>query len=174
MFLDRVSIAKTESLVSVTLSVDHGTLSLPSLNVDSPNIADNGLVFSQGTGQNDTTMTFTGTLADVNAALDGLQYMPDANFVETAHLTIATNDLDSGAVGGAKTTTSTVAINVAAPSQYSGLVGSYVNLTDLALGKNATQSSDPFGWGASNAVDGDLTDSNHTDSVQRRATMVAS
>ena len=128
--------------MSVSLSVDHGTLSLPNVNVDSPAIADNGLVFSEGTGQNDTTMTFTGTLADVNAALNGLQYMPDADFTGTAHLTITTNDLASGAVGGAKTTTDTVAINVSAPSQDSGLLGSYVNLTDLALGKNATESSD--------------------------------
>ncbi len=161
-FIDRVSIAKTESLVSVTLSVDHGTLSLACLNVNAQRMADNGLVFSAGSGEDDTTMTFTGTLADVNAALNGLQYMPDANFEGTAHLTIATNDMDSAAVGGAKTTTNILAINVSAPSQYSGLLGSYVNVTDLALGKTATESSDPWGYPASNAVNGDLSDFSHT------------
>ncbi len=101
-FLDEVTISKAESWVSVTLSVDHGTLSLPRLNFDSLETVNKGLVFSEGTGQNDATMTFSGTLADVNAALDGLQYMPDTDFAGTAQLQITSNDLATTAVGGAE------------------------------------------------------------------------
>ncbi len=147
-FLDAITIDKTASLVSVTLSVDHGSLSLPRVNIDSQNAVNKGLVISEGTGLNDTTITFTGTLADVNAALDGLQYMPDADFAGTAHLQITSNDLASDAVGGAKTTTSTVAINVAMPSQYSGLLGTYYNSTDPTFAPvSRVDATIDFNWG---------------------------
>ena len=147
-YLDAITIDKAESLVSVTLSVDQGTLSLPRLNVDSQENVSKGLVFSEGTGENDTTMTFSGTLADVDAALDGLQYMPDADFAGTAHLQITTNDLASGAVGGAKTTTNTVAINVSTPSQYSGLLGTYYSLDSSTFTPvSRVDSTVDFNWG---------------------------
>ena len=139
---------KAASLVSVTLSVDHGSLSLPRVNIDSQEAVNKGLVISDGTGQNDTTITLTGTLADVNAALDGLQYMPDTDFAGTAHLQITSNDLASDAVGGAKTTTSTVAINVAMPSQYSGLLGTYYNSNDPTFAPvSRVDSTIDFNWG---------------------------
>src|SRR5437588_41951 len=55
--------------VSVTLSADHGTLSLGGTD---------GL--GSLTGNNSATVSFTGTLALVNAALDGLTFRPDANY----------------------------------------------------------------------------------------------
>ncbi|TVS09583.1 MAG: hypothetical protein EA424_26790, partial [Planctomycetaceae bacterium] len=39
-----------------------------------------GLVFVQGVGMDDTTMTFRGSLADLNAALDGITYTPDPDY----------------------------------------------------------------------------------------------
>ena len=102
-FIDRVSIAKVESLVSVTLTADHGTLALGSTE---------GLTLSNGTGNGDATMTFTGTLSDVNAALDGLRYTPENDFVGTANLQIITDDLAPQIAGGPQIVTNNVAINV--------------------------------------------------------------
>ncbi|MGD9364971.1 MAG: DUF4347 domain-containing protein, partial [Desulfobacteraceae bacterium] len=39
-----------------------------------------GLTFTLGDGTDDTSMRFTGTVADINAALDGLSYQPDTDY----------------------------------------------------------------------------------------------
>lgn len=77
--------------VEVTLSTVNGTLTLGSTN---------NIVFSVGTGLgNETIMTFTGQLADVNAALEGTIWTPDAgyysslNVLNPATLTLTTSDL---------------------------------------------------------------------------------
>jgi hypothetical protein len=70
---------------SLTLSVAHGTLSLASLS---------GLTFKSGS--NDTaSMTVTGTLANLNAALNDLLYTPKAGYTgsDTLAITVA-NSLD--------------------------------------------------------------------------------
>ena len=41
----------------------------------------------------DTSMTFSGALTDVNLALDGLTFTPDASFTGTASVEILSNDL---------------------------------------------------------------------------------
>ncbi|MCG8007859.1 MAG: Ig-like domain-containing protein [Candidatus Thiodiazotropha lotti] len=51
-----------------------------------------GLVFSAGDGANDANMVFTGTLADINAALLTLTFTPDADFSGDVNFTITTND----------------------------------------------------------------------------------
>ena len=58
-FIDHVKIDKTNSFVQVTLATDHGTLNLAQTS---------GLTFSDGDGQGDSSMTMTGTVADINAA----------------------------------------------------------------------------------------------------------
>jgi hypothetical protein len=65
-----------------------------------------GLSFSDGDGTDDATMTFTSTLADANAALDGLTFAPDPDFEDTtgpgtASLTVTADDLGSTGSGGA-------------------------------------------------------------------------
>ncbi len=67
----------------VTLTAFYGTLTLAGTN---------GLVFESGDGTADVAMTFEGTLADINAALDGLRFTPDANHVGQAIVEIATYD----------------------------------------------------------------------------------
>ena len=96
-FIDHVSIAKTDSLVQVSLSVDHGKLNMSEKN---------GLVFAYGDGVDDTSMTFTGSLADVNAALNSLQFSPYAGYMGTANLRITTNDLGNVGLGGPKSSSS--------------------------------------------------------------------
>src|SRR5207248_2285336 len=55
----------------VTLTASNGVVTLAGLT---------GLTFSVGDGTADATMTFTGTVTDVNAALNGLSFVPDADF----------------------------------------------------------------------------------------------
>jgi hypothetical protein len=92
--------------VEVTLSATNGTLSLPSAA---------GLLFSNGDGTADTTMTFTGTIADINAALEGMTFVATPGFTGSANLQITTDDLGNTGTGGALTDTDNVAINVAVP-----------------------------------------------------------
>ena len=96
--------------LQVTLSVQSGTLTLGGIG---------GLSFSVGDGTADATMTFQGTPAAINAALNGLTYTPTANFNGADAITITTSDLgntgqDPGTTGDANSEvdTDTVVINV--------------------------------------------------------------
>ena len=87
----------------VTLSADHGLLRLSRVA---------GLTFMNGTANGSATLTFTGTLADINAALDGLVYEAAANYVGPATLRIVTDDQGNSGSGGALSATSSIAIAV--------------------------------------------------------------
>jgi len=91
--------------VLISLIATNGTLTLNGTN---------GLSFRQGEGDgvNDRSMNFNGSLANVNAALNGLRFDPDPNFSGTATLSIATNDLGNTGTGGPLVDTDIVAINV--------------------------------------------------------------
>ena len=66
-------------LVQVTLTATHGTMTLSGVT---------GLTFDPGQdGTADATMTFTGTLTDVNAALNGLSFNRDAGYTGLADVT---------------------------------------------------------------------------------------
>jgi surface-anchored protein len=69
--------------IQTTLSVTSGTLTLSQVT---------GLTFVTGTGTNDPTVTFRGSVEDVNAALDGLVYTPDTDFSGDVTFTITTDD----------------------------------------------------------------------------------
>jgi VCBS repeat-containing protein len=104
--------------VSVTLDISNGTLSLASIA---------GLIFSVGDGGADATMVFTGTLADVNAALNGLTFTPTANFSGAALLTLTTNDQGNTGTGGALNDTDTVNITVQAIADTPGVTNAATN-----------------------------------------------
>src|SRR5205823_11227813 len=87
------------STVRITLTATNGTLTLASLS---------GLTFTVGDGTTDAAMTFTGTLVDVNAALDGLSFAPAADYNGAATVSITTNDQGNTGIGGAKSDTDTV------------------------------------------------------------------
>jgi hypothetical protein len=81
-----ISIADDDStagVFTITLTATNGSISLASLS---------GLNFSDGDGTDDVTMTFTGSLTDVNAALDGLTFTPSAGFTGDASVQIVTQD----------------------------------------------------------------------------------
>jgi hypothetical protein len=70
-----------------------------------------GLTFQVGDGRGDGTMTFRGTIAAVNAALDGLTYTPGKGYAGSDSFTITTDDLGSG-LGGPLIDTDVVSILV--------------------------------------------------------------
>ena len=87
---------------TVTVAVTNGALTLAGTA---------GLSFSMGDGTADTTMTFSGTVSAINTALNGLNYVPTANFNGGATLTVTTND-NGNTGGGSRTDIDTVAITV--------------------------------------------------------------
>ncbi len=89
-------------LVQVTLTAAQGLISLG---------ATSGLSFVAGSGAGDTTMTFSGSVADINAALQGLLFRPATGYQGAASITIAANDLGNSG-GAARTASSTVALSV--------------------------------------------------------------
>ena len=94
--------------IQVTLTATNGTLTLNGTS---------GLNFGcggcNGDGTADATMTFQGTISNINAALNGMSFTPTLGFSGAATLTITTNDLGNSGSGGAKTDTDTVNIQVA-------------------------------------------------------------
>ena len=94
-FVDNVSITRNAAALQVTLSTDSGAFTLAHTD---------GLTFVGGDGVNDSSMTFIGSADDINSALDGLQFMPAADFHGTANLTITTDNLARAVSGGEQTT----------------------------------------------------------------------
>ncbi len=134
----------------VTLSVAHGTLTLASTS---------GLSFSAG-GNGQASMTFTGTLANINTALDGTTYEPGLNYTGPDTLTASIDDQgNTGDIGKPETTTHTVSISVsnggptAGSPSFSGAIGNTVfgvgtspaQPSATTSGTVLTGSSDPNG-----------------------------
>lgn len=116
-----VSDADSASLTAYTLAVTQGTLTLAQTT---------GLTFGTGDGTSDSTMTFSGTLANINAALDGLVYAPTANYSGADALTITAND-------GTAADVDTVAITVNAVNDAPTLT----NLTAVTFLENTLNAS---------------------------------
>ena len=93
------------SPVQLTLSASAGLISLSQTT---------GLSFVTGTGTDNATMTFTGTLAAVNAALDGLRFVPASGYSGPAQIQFIVNDLGTSGSGGAKLANGQVDITVGA------------------------------------------------------------
>lgn len=87
----------------VTLSVDRGTLTLSNKT---------GLQFPIGTGTSDRAVRIVGTIASINAALNGLIYRGDLDFNGLDTLTVTTSDLGNTGNGNILTDVDTIAITV--------------------------------------------------------------
>src|SRR6185295_2664883 len=98
-----ISIADVDaggSNVQVTLAATNGVLTLAGTA---------GLTVSgNGTG----TVTVTGTLTNINTAINGLVFQPTGNFSGSANLTVTTNDQGNTGSDGALGDVDTVAITV--------------------------------------------------------------
>jgi CSLREA domain-containing protein len=93
------------SLLKVTLTAANGVVSLGNLN---------GLTFAVGDGSANSTMEFFGTVANVNQAIDTLQFTPTANFSGAAQVDISVDDLGNSGFGGSKIASKPIAIDVSA------------------------------------------------------------
>ena len=87
----------------MTLKTNKGTVSLATTN---------GLTLIQGTGVHDSTVTFTGTLAAINSALNGLSYSPSINYTGLDTISISVSDLGHTVSGITQIATSTANITV--------------------------------------------------------------
>ena len=87
---DRLGLGDPDSAsVQVTLSVDHGSLSLGTLA---------GLTFVDGDGSNDASMRFNATPANADAALATLSFRPTADYNGSATLNYSVDDGTAAAV----------------------------------------------------------------------------
>ena len=92
-----------DAVVEVTLAATHGVLTLGGTT---------GLTFPVGDGTGDPTMTFQGTITDLNTALEGTVYDSDDNYDGSAELSITTNDLGNTGGPPAGTDTDLVPITI--------------------------------------------------------------
>ncbi len=102
-----ISVADPDAAASpllMTLAATNGTLTLGGTA---------GLTFSAGDGASDETMTFTGTAADVNAALATVTYTPAAGFIGASTITVTSNDQGATGPGGAQQDEDVIAVAVA-------------------------------------------------------------
>ncbi|WFU38082.1 VCBS domain-containing protein [Bradyrhizobium sp. CB82] len=115
------------------------------------------LTFSTGDGTSDATMTFTGTIADINAALNGLTYNHPNGSDTTVTLTITTNDNGNSGSGGAQQDVDSVQIKIG--SGPSGIAGEPINLglpypsDDHSATIDLTISNLPAGWTINEGTD---------------------
>ncbi|MEH6565831.1 MAG: Ig-like domain-containing protein [Halopseudomonas sp.] len=71
-----------------------------------------GLSFVIGSGANDGTMTFEGSLVDINNALNGLTFSPTPGYNGAGSIQITSNDLGFSGSGSVQTDTDVIAISV--------------------------------------------------------------
>jgi hypothetical protein len=71
-----------------------------------------GITFIGGDGTDDGSVTFTGTLANVNAALNGLTFRAAPGFTGDASIRLTTDDLGNTGSGGEKSDTDTISVSV--------------------------------------------------------------
>ncbi len=90
------------ALVQISLTATNGTITLAS---------GSGVSVTSG-AEGSSTVTFQGTLTQLNAALDGLIFTPDLNYNGPASLQIDSDDLGNFGTGGARTDSDTVSITI--------------------------------------------------------------
>jgi hypothetical protein len=113
--------------LKATLTAAHGTVKLG---------GSSGVTVS---GDGTALVTLTGRVTDVNAALDGLTFAPDADFNGTAGLQILTDDQGNSGSGGARTNSGSVTITVNAVNDAPAF--------DLACGATVAEDAGPTSIG---------------------------
>ena len=117
--------------VQVTLTATQGTLTLAGIT---------GLTFTTGDGTADATMTFTGTIANINTALNGMAFNGDPFRTSgTGSVQIVSDDLGNTGLGGAQSDTDTVTVNMVPLGTPYMITGTYtgnggtLNITGLGF-----------------------------------------
>lgn len=93
--------------IQATIRVDQGNLTLAS----TAGLSVSGADASGHTGR---VMTLTGSIANINAAFDGVSYQPGLNFNDIDSLSISVDDLGNSGRGAAQRAATNVAIGIAA------------------------------------------------------------
>lgn len=96
--------ASVDAMLQLSVAVSHGLLTLSQTS---------NLTFSTGTGTDDLEMVFEGTIADINAALEGLVYRPNSNYWGSESLQIRIGDVP--ALGGSLEVNAAIEIFVDPP-----------------------------------------------------------
>ena len=125
---------EADEVLKITISADHGTFTLAT---------NQSLAFDIGDGTDDETMTFSGTEAALDEALDGLTYTPKAEgfgFSGTDELTFLVQDLGNEGTGGFLEASTTVSLTVS-PENDSPI--HYFNGAEFASVQTATEDT-PF------------------------------
>jgi hypothetical protein len=144
-------LGSTGGPLRMTLSTSHGKLSLSQVA---------GLAFTTGTGTADSTMTFTGSLTDINAALNGLTYTPNTGTIGSESIQISANDLGNTVVGTPQTgsrTQSVIVLNAAptvavpAAASPSTVTGSSTILSVLGA-DDGGESNLTYAWSQTNSA----------------------
>ena len=93
--------------LEISINVDRGHVTLAQ---------QDALEFDVGDGEADPVLRFSGPVAEINAALDGLRFLPDPDFSGTAEIDLWSSDLGNftGADSTARTDNATVVVNVLA------------------------------------------------------------
>jgi hypothetical protein len=121
--------------VRVTLAATNGRLTLGGSTA--------GLIFSTGDGTSDPTMTFDGTVAEVNTALASVTFRGTLNFFGSAQVSLTTNDQGNSGSGGSLSDTDTVAITVNAVNDAPVADDETFNGNDGAIGNTSLVVNDP-------------------------------
>ena len=109
-----------------------------------------GITFNSGTNGS-ANFTFTGKIADVNAALNNSKFSPTANFIGDASITIDADDLGHTGAGGSKTDSGTTTVHVQAATNVNqppdvtspGGVAATKNTTFTFTGSSSISIADP-------------------------------
>jgi CSLREA domain-containing protein len=103
------------SVVSLTLTTSNGSFSLISIA---------GLTFTVGNGSASNLMTFQGSVAAINNAINVISFTPDAQYFGNANFSITVDDLGNSGIGGALSASRFVPILVSSVNDGATLTGS--------------------------------------------------
>ncbi|MBF0156916.1 MAG: tandem-95 repeat protein, partial [Magnetococcales bacterium] len=124
--------------VKMTLSVTTGSLTLSQVT---------GLTFTTGDGTADATLVFTGTVASINAALEGMSYAMAANGFGADTLNVTIDDQGNTGLGGVLSATGSVALTVTPKADTPGITNATTNedtqsTSGLMVSRNAADGAE--------------------------------
>jgi hypothetical protein len=121
--------------LAVKLVAHNGTLTLN---------GNEGLTLINGDGADDSSVSFRGTAAAINAALNGLTFQPDPNYSGGARIDIMVNDMGNTGIGGPYMPTRSIPLWVYADNDAPSLTvpGSHVVNEDMNLSISGISVSD--------------------------------
>jgi len=158
-FFGNVSISDPDAganPVQVSLTAEHGTMTLSKFS---------GLTFYTGDGIADLAMVFSGTISNINSALNQMSFMPDMDYIGSASLNIITEDLGNTGSGGPLFDNDTIPIAVwctapliwTQPQNVSASDGDFVNFNVAAIGPGLTYQWHRNGVNIEGAISSHLT-----------------